>query len=142
MRCKMCNEPNEYGSNFCGKCGTKLDAMRTFETFETLEKVNVKEVVAFRLKVVTIICLCLGILFMIMAFSKKTIYEDDYYEGYYRRSNTYVNGDAYNYIINGTYFTGYSVIGMGFFIISAITGSKICTVMISDNNGSGEPYGK
>lgn len=27
--------------------------------------------------------------------------------------NAYVGGDAYNYIINGTYFTGYAIIGVG-----------------------------
>ncbi len=36
--------------------------------------------------------------------------------------NSYVGGDAYNYIINGTYFTAYAVLGMGFLIMSTITG--------------------
>lgn len=36
--------------------------------------------------------------------------------------NAYVGGDAYNYIINGTYFTAYSVLGVGAFIIATIAG--------------------
>lgn len=30
--------------------------------------------------------------------------------------NAYVGGDAYNYIINGNYSTGYYVLSMGFFL--------------------------
>lgn len=45
----------------------------------------------------------------------------DKYMNYYQSSlgyssldkNTYVGGDAYNYIINGNYFTGFSVLGIG-----------------------------
>lgn len=33
--------------------------------------------------------------------------------------NVYVGGDAYNYIINGTYFTAFAVIG-GVFILSGV----------------------
>lgn len=72
--------------------------------------------------------LILGLIFLFIGFDKKNSYKnpdsnseysylydsDDYI-------NSYVGGDAYNYIINGTYFTGYSVIGMGFFIMSTMT---------------------
>lgn len=48
----------------------------------------------------------------------------DKYTNYYNPSsssntvNAYVGGDAYNYIINGTYFTGFSILGMGSLILS------------------------
>ena len=38
----------------------------------------------------------------------------------YSRKNVYVGGDAYNYIINGTYFTGYMVLSVGMWTIASI----------------------
>ena len=75
---------------------------------------------------VILILLCvawivLGLLILKTGFEKK----DNYYnpEGSSLSSeNAYVGGDAYNYIINGTYFTGYVVMGSSLLIISAITG--------------------
>ena len=53
--------------------------------------------------------------------------------------NAYVGGDAYNYIINGTYATTFSIIGMGCFIISIISFIGGCCFMnsmsICDGNG-------
>lgn len=37
--------------------------------------------------------------------------------------NAYVGGDAYNYIINGNYATGYFVLAMGFFVSGVICAS-------------------
>lgn len=34
--------------------------------------------------------------------------------------NSYVGGDAYNYIINASYFTGFAVIGIGLLIIGTL----------------------
>ena len=54
-----------------------------------------------------------GCLLMKTAFDKK----DNYYlsdSGF--SVNAYVGGDAYNYIINGTYFIGYLVISVGSFL--------------------------
>ncbi len=45
--------------------------------------------------------------------------------------NAYVGGDAYNYIINGTYFTGYAVQGMGYLIISTICGTSALHLFVS-----------
>lgn len=52
------------------------------------------------------------ILFIISAcfLSQGFDYKDNYYNDDYFSVNAYVGGDAYNYIINGTYFTGYVVI--------------------------------
>ena len=48
--------------------------------------------------------------------------------------NSYVGGDAYNYIINGTYFTAYAVMGTGSLIISAISGIASAILSIQYNN--------
>lgn len=49
-----------------------------------------------------------------LSFAKGFALKNDYYrsESYPSLNQyAYVGGDAYNYIINGTYFTGYSTIG-------------------------------
>lgn len=77
------------------------------------------------MKSLCILFAIIGVIFIWMGFSKKNNYsnpDSDYsYEDEY--INSYVGGDAYNYIINGTYFTAYAVIGTGALIISAIIGS-------------------
>ena len=68
--------------------------------------------------IIGIVTLCCGIYFMYKGFDVKNNYTniDDYslYE------NAYVGGDAYNYIINGTYFIGYMVLSIGFYLIGLI----------------------
>ena len=76
------------------------------------------------LKLLCIITCVLGVVFFGMAVDKKVNYNnpDEEYSIYEDDINAYVGGDAYNYIINGTYFTAYSIIGIGFLIISTIFG--------------------
>lgn len=87
-----------------------------------------------RIKLLGLLCIItciIGGVFFVMAVDKKVNYnnpDEEYsiYEDDEDATNVYVGGDAYNYIINGTYFTAYSIIGIGFFIISTIFGvSKI-----------------
>ena len=51
--------------------------------------------------------------------------------------NAYVVGDAYNYIINGTYFTGYSVIASAMLICGMIliSNSIVITIKIKEYEG-------
>lgn len=58
----------------------------------------------------------------------------NYYNSEYTTSNnvnSYVGGDAYNYIINGNYATGFFVLSMGFMVAGTIciTGGLIITVI-------------
>lgn len=48
----------------------------------------------------------------------------------YSYKNKYVGGDAYNYIINGTYFTGYVTLGGMFIVCSAIFLNNILSTNI------------
>ena len=57
-------------------------------------------------------CLIAMGIFLIIGFYKMLIY-DDY-------TNAYVGGDAYNYIINGTYATAYFVLAGSSFIGSIL----------------------
>lgn len=66
----------------------------------------------------------IGMIFIWKGFDKILNYSnpDSEYSFSKEYENSYVGGDAYNYIINGTYFTGYAVLGAGSLIISAISG--------------------
>lgn len=71
------------------------------------------------LKITAIVIAIIGLIFIFVGFDKKNNYENsDYVWGEYK--NAYVGGDAYNYIINGTYFTGYAVVGGSLLIIGGI----------------------
>lgn len=88
-------------------------------------------------KILCIIFICIGIIFLSMGFYKKNSYSnpdsDSNYSYNTKYTNSYVGGDAYNYIINGTYFTGYVVLGMGALIIAAITGVASLKWLIEEN---------
>lgn len=60
---------------------------------------------------VAVVLVIIGIVCCSKGFNKKDEYTYD---------NQYVGGDAYNYIINGTYFSGYMALASGMFITSAV----------------------
>ncbi len=55
---------------------------------------------------------------------------NNYYNSSYSSENAYVGGDAYNYIINANYATGYYVLSTGFMITGTLCG---CTGQIINN---------
>ena len=70
--------------------------------------------------IVSALTLALAIIFGSQGMDKK----DHYYlseSSYGRSTNAYVGGDAYNYIINGTYFSGYSALCGGLLAASGAT---------------------
>lgn len=73
--------------------------------------------IANKLRTFAIILLIASIVFCSIGFYKKDVYDGD---GYFS-PNAYVGGDAYNYIINGTYFAGYCVLGGCAFISSILS---------------------
>ena len=85
---------------------------------------------ARRLKVLCVICSIIGIVMVGMGFYKYLVYANSKYGS---NVNAYVGGDAYNYIINGTYFIAYAVLGMGFFVIATISGVASMFMSVKDN---------
>lgn len=82
---------------------------------------------AATLRTVKIIFIILGVVLIGIGFHKHLSYNNPNGDSYSYNDdedevNAYVGGDAYNYIINGTYFTAYSVLGAGAFIIATIAG--------------------
>ena len=91
-----------------------------------------KENAIKKTKRMCIIFTIIGIIMLFVAFYKITAYENPEYS-WETNVNSYVGGDAYNYIINGTYFTGYAVMGTGSLIIASIMGGiNICLSVQSD----------
>lgn len=99
---------------------------------------NVKKTIGIVLAIVFAVSLLLGLSSLFSAYDKK----NNYYNSESLSSldeNAYVGGDAYNFIINGTYFTGYMVQGMGFLIISAMSGLGALRFIL---DAEGEPKAK
>lgn len=77
----------------------------------------------------------LAIVFFCLGFFKMVVYENSL------GINVYVNGDAYNYIINANYFTGFSVLGGSCLIggILLIVAGKNSSSLNNDKD-SDNPY--
>lgn len=84
-----------------------------------------------------VVSLCFYILSAIMlykGYDKMTnYYNSDIY--FSHNENAYVGGDAYNYIINGTYATGFFVLSMGFLLSGIICSA---TTVILNNSADKE----
>ena len=89
-------------------------------------KNQTKEVV---LVIIAAVCFLLFAIMVFKGYDKMTNYKNPE-SALLESINAYVGGDAYNYIINGTYATAYYVLAAGFFIsgIICIIGSMIFSV--------------
>ena len=78
------------------------------------------------LYVFALICFIVSAVMIYKGYDKMTNYRNS--ETYYSSTvNAYVGGDAYNYIINGTYSTSYFTLASGFMIsgILCVVGGMI-----------------
>ena len=67
-------------------------------------------------RVLSVICFIASAVFFSVGFDKMHNYVNS--DSYFIEShNAYVGGDAYNYIINGTYSTSYFVLGVGWLLV-------------------------
>lgn len=82
-----------------------------------MKKTN--KILGIILLIITIFCIVIGSIQIEKGFERKNNYINSDY-GFAK--NAYVGGDAYNYIINGTYFTGYVTFGSALLIIGTMTG--------------------
>lgn len=67
-----------------------------------------------------IVVAIIGIIFVCVGFYKKGVYEEPSNRNAFEGKNCYVGGDAYNYIINGNYFAGYSALGGSLIIVGGV----------------------
>lgn len=78
-----------------------------------------KKNVSTILFIIAIICIIVGAIMLNKGHDKMTNYYSSSYFG--SSQNAYVGGDAYNYIINGTYSTTFCIVGMGCLIMALIS---------------------
>ncbi len=83
---------------------------------------------------VIVFFIILGVIFGCIGFNKKNVYVNSEYDVI--NKNVYVGGDAYNFIINGTYFVGYSVLCGASFVISALFGVLRCYIVYDESKES------
>ena len=79
------------------------------------------------MKTAGIVLIIIGIICFGIGLYKYSVYEN-YDSKYLEAKNAYVGGDAYNYIINANYFTGWSVLGACFFISGVIFFGLKCLI--------------
>lgn len=83
------------------------------------------------LRVILIIAAIVCFIGGIINYSQAIDVKDNYTNSEYSiiNHNAYVGGDAYNYIINSNYFTGYTVASVGLFVCGAL--SLVSLIFIS-----------
>jgi hypothetical protein len=70
-------------------------------------------------KLISIIASIVSFWFFRMGWYKMTVYRNSE-SSFVDNKNAYVGGDAYNYIINGTYSTSYFVLAIGSLLLAAV----------------------
>ena len=157
INCPECGKEIDELIEICPECGypvkkerlkeerkqqhiEKVNAYRNKQERERSERERAKEeerkTIEYRLgKIQTglvlcsIICGIIAGIFFYKGYNVKNVYHnsDTYYSS---NQNAYVGGDAYNYIINGTYFAGYMAVGGAFTVSSIIllTGSAYISI--------------
>ena len=109
--CPYCAELIEDSSLKCPFCN-KIQENKEQNTQKTVESTPYKP--TFPWRIVSIISLIICALNIYMGIYKTSVYENDTFI----KKNAYVGGDAYNFIINSNYATGYFTLATIFAIFS------------------------
>ena len=142
--CSKCGTALDLGQKFCATCGNKNDESfsstttvvdTTTTTQQTLIKTGNVKTKSSKIRPSKILNIIMIICFIVSVsmFSKGQDKINNYYNSEKYPSlneNAYVGGDAYNYIINANYATGYYVLSAGFMLTGAMCG---CTGLILNN---------
>lgn len=142
IQCPKCENLVSDKAAACPHCGYTLnrnasadDSTATISVVfpdrnENLQKDSIKTIIK-RTKIAAVILAILATGFLARGFYVKNVYEnysdDDYSFHSQENINAYVGGDAYNYIINGTYFTGFMVLSGTTYICAILF---LCTSII------------
>ena len=120
--CSKCGKILEDESKYCKYCENSLNITKKVETEKSNNQIldeNIESLGTNVLVVIAIILIIIASIFVYKAFDCK----NNYYNSEYNSSlneNVYVGGDAYNYIINANYFSGYLNFAGSLYIISGI----------------------
>lgn len=124
---------------YCAKCGHEMPESATACPHCGTPVTNSSAAKKPPTTALYIIAACLYAMSLFMLFKgwdKMTHYHNS--ESYPSLNvNAYVGGDAYNYIINGNYATGFFVLGAGFFLSGTVL---VCTSLVL-NQMAEQPQG-
>lgn len=126
-KCDKCGVDILFDDVVCPNCGS-LQGLNVEDKKKSLKKTYglIKKLARWGMVIFTIV----AVIFFLRSWNVKNRYS--YSEYSYHNVNAYVGGDAYNYIINGTYYTGLSVIASGFMICAMLSGGLLAYVNIKE----------
>lgn len=139
IKCSECGQEFESSLPQCPNCGcprnlaeTKVAETKVAETKAAKSPGDIFSVLRGTLLLLAAICTIVSGVFFYKAMDVKNHYYNSNYSSL--NKNVYVGGDAYNYIINGTYFAGYSSIAGASMVCAAIfiSGSVLVTVKMKE----------
>lgn len=133
--CRECGQEIKDDTKICPNCGCPVENSESVNSNIKPQASLKSENRADKWKKVLLIGTCIFAITAVIFFCRGNYVKNEYYnsENYPSLNrNAYVGGDAYNYIINGTYFTGYSVIGVGCMICAVIMGTSFITIKIKE----------
>ena len=122
MICPECGHEINEKMDFCEYCGYPIEKHKRSGNDEKNRVKKIKSSnnsIRIFITIIMLVSFALGTLFLMEGFNVKNNYysSSDYPN---LNVNAYVGGDAYNYIINGTYFSGYMSISGAFYVVAAI----------------------
>ena len=114
--CPKCNKAAGEEDKFCPDCGGELESVEPKDENENSQKASTNTFWSGWSITAVISFLCAFFTFY-KGYDKMAHYHSSEYSSLAK--NAYVGGDAYNYIINGTYATSYFVLTT-MFVLAAI----------------------
>ncbi len=123
IKCPKCENLISGQASVCPHCGYKTSASQPLAVASSAHASpsnEMKQAIAKKLVIAAIIVAILASIFLMRGFYVKNVYENysssDAFYDYDSNVNAYVGGDAYNYIINGTYFAGFMALSGALYI--------------------------
>ena len=130
-RCKNCGAELTQLQEKCHKCGLDQNEIKNGMPYKVY---NVRQKRSTALIVLAIICFIFSGIMLMKGIDKMVNYDNPDF-AWADHVNAYVGGDAYNYIINGTYSTSFFVLASGGFIAGIIcvaSNEIICKIPQAD----------
>ena len=118
INCPECGKEISDKAESCPNCGYRLIEENRNNSV-LAEKCRTKK---NRLLLLAVFFFCVSGFFFYRCYDVKNNYYNSDYSSLVQ--NAYVGGDAYNFIINGTYFAGYAVIA---------SASAVCGIILSSS---------
>lgn len=135
-KCPNCQNEVNIDDIKCSNCGHALTNNLINTNNKSIANLHIKydknsrlKSLSKKMKLAGIALTMLASCFLGRGFYVKNVYENSEYS-FVDTKNAYVGGDAYNYIINGTYFSGFMALSGMLYVCAT---GLICTSFILDS---------